>query len=259
MRYLMLASCALVLLATSAVQGTVVVITSDEFSLGYGATETSGNAWTTSETSGANTATTLGDFSFEPAPYALNYSQRGPTFPGRVLTDGTETSRCAWVNPAFTIPVVAKYNGAAPADASATPDYHLVIDITSLNIYSNYTAATGTPTTLAWEEVTAGHTQTSPSLALPEVGGAIKLASNYAHLVWDAGDYSASLAGLNDAVTRTFDVSSPGDEDNRAVEGFEVIGRVSLVYNNAVPEPSALVLLGLGLFGLLAYAWRKRK
>ena len=26
-----------------------------------------------------------------------------------------------------------------------------------------------------------------------------------------------------------------------------------------VPEPSTLALLGCGLFGLLAYAWRKRK
>ena len=28
---------------------------------------------------------------------------------------------------------------------------------------------------------------------------------------------------------------------------------------SAVPEPSTFVLLGTGLFGLLAYAWRKRK
>jgi hypothetical protein len=34
------------------------------------------------------------------------------------------------------------------------------------------------------------------------------------------------------------------------------IGRVNF---SAVPEPGTLVLLGAGLFGLLCYAWRKRK
>ena len=34
----------------------------------------------------------------------------------------------------------------------------------------------------------------------------------------------------------------------------------STVYaDGQIPEPSTLVLLTVGLFGLLAYAWRKRK
>jgi len=36
------------------------------------------------------------------------------------------------------------------------------------------------------------------------------------------------------------------------------VDNVSLTFTPA-PEPSALVLLAMGLFGLLAYAWRKRK
>ena len=32
-----------------------------------------------------------------------------------------------------------------------------------------------------------------------------------------------------------------------------------LVFHDAVPEPSAVVLLSMGLISLLAYAWRKRK
>ena len=37
------------------------------------------------------------------------------------------------------------------------------------------------------------------------------------------------------------------------------IGAEDCSFTTVVPEPSTLALLGCGLFGLLAYAWRKRK
>jgi hypothetical protein len=37
------------------------------------------------------------------------------------------------------------------------------------------------------------------------------------------------------------------------------VGLGKVRFETATPEPSAIVLLGIGLIGLLAYAWRKRK
>ena len=39
----------------------------------------------------------------------------------------------------------------------------------------------------------------------------------------------------------------------------EFDGQGGVASIDAIPEPSAIVLLAMGLFGLLAYAWRKRK
>jgi len=245
------------LFVASVTQGATIV--SSDFSLGYGASTNVSPVWTTSETSGANTATTIGDFSFQPAPVTARYSDKGVTFPSRVLTDGTTISMSGWITPEFTVPIVAKYNGAAPADASSTPDYHLVVDITKISMYGGYFTQAGTPTSMAWDEVTPGHSQSSSSVAFAAAATSLQTASQYTQLVWDAGEYSMSLSGLNDTVTRTFDIASPGvDYDNRFCDGLEIEGRVSLVYNS-VPEPSAIILAVVGLVGLLAYAWRKRK
>jgi hypothetical protein len=52
-----------------------------------------------------------------------------------------------------------------------------------------------------------------------------------------------------------------GDGTSASQFGFSVTGAVVTEQFSVtkVPEPSTLALLGCGLFGLLAYAWRKRK
>ena len=55
---------------------------------------------------------------------------------------------------------------------------------------------------------------------------------------------------------------SPLDEANGAADGsfFSISKTDGNVYLNYVaPEPSTLVLLGIGTISLLTYGWRKRK
>ena len=39
----------------------------------------------------------------------------------------------------------------------------------------------------------------------------------------------------------------------------DATGQINYIYTPAVPEPHMLVLLGMAGFGLLAYAWRRRR
>lgn len=228
------------------------VITSSSFSLGFGFSRDSGSSWNTDETAGVNTPTTIGDFSFTPAPTGPRWSGSGATFVNRVLADGTDGDVSAYIDDApFALPITASYNGAAPTDADGVPNYKLRVEISSISIYAGAHPSSSLHE-IAWDETTPGHAATSPALALTPSTNYNEVAA-YGHLVWDPDDFDVPLASLNDSTVRTFDIL--GGNGLRYGDGIEVTGTVSLVYDAVVPEPASLVLLALG--GVVAFIPRR--
>lgn len=231
-------SLGLVVLASSASGAT---ITSTDFSFAYGWVNSVG--WTTSENAGTTSPTTQGNFTLSPAVGAgTAISNTGVTFLSRTLGNNVASAGAAYndeTNP-FTVNIAGSYNGGAPGDASGTPNYQIQIEITSISIYGvNLGGAAGN--TLAFDETTAGHAQTSPST--PLIAGDWRVAADYAQLDWDPSDYSTVLGALNDSFTRTITIL-PISGDLRALDGLEIDGRVHLIYD-AVPEPSGMLLISL--------------
>jgi hypothetical protein len=238
----------LVLVVVRAANGASIV--SAPFSLGFG--YSASQVFDTTETAAANTPTTIGAFSFNAAPVSDRWSSHGVTFVNRVLADGPpDGDYSANIDtPAFTLPVTAKYNGPAPSDASATPNYQLRLELSEVSIYAGAYPSSSLQS-LAWDEVTPGHLATSSSVALPN--GDWASASAYTQVAWDPGDYNLPLAGLNGAVTRTFDIL--GGNGLRYGDGIELVGSVSLIYD-AVPEPTSFGFVGLAAALTVLRRWK---
>jgi hypothetical protein len=75
--------------------------------------------------------------------------------------------------------------------------------------------------------------------------------------------YAASAAGVPGVLVGQTPVFRGDIWDASALPGdsFNTLGMYmpALILQKAVPEPSTIMLAAIGLFGLVAYAWRKRK
>jgi hypothetical protein len=226
-------------------------INSAPFSFGYGFNS---ETWNDSETSGSNTLTTLGGFTFTPAVGGTKNSNTGPTFGGRVLTDGgnDQGGRAA----TFTLDITGAYTGGTPGDAAVDPDYQIKLHITQLSIFGASFYNSGDPNTVAlnFAETTPDHGASQASQVLPNSGGSMHLAASYAQVVWDPADFFSAIDTVTQ--TRSFILQS-SDSTWENLEGLEIFGYVELSYI-AIPEPTGLSLAGMAFLGLAALRRRMK-
>lgn len=226
-------------------------IDSADFSFGFGANVNSATqCWALQPVNIPATGYTQGDFTFTPVPVGSKFSGNGAWFNGRVLRNGAADGVSG--DGTFSMPITAAYTGSVPTDAT---NIQLELEITNVSVYG--AQWTGAAASLAWTEVGVG-TSSPVALKSPALSvlADIRTAANYTQVAWDPSDAYVSLATAATPVTRTFNLGNAW----APVDGIEVMGRVHLSYDVAsVPEPGTLLLAATGLFGLLAYAWRKQK
>ena len=160
--------------------------------------------------------------------------------------------------------------GSASAQANfATQSVGSVVHMeTMLNIGETSTAAGSAAGQIlggAWPiNIVAGLNGCGHSVLAYSVSGWIDTGLSYEvdtwqkwQIDWTVGDSTFALA-VDEATAPSVAVDTSGGYVTLSSFWFGS-GEGSTIYIDAVPEPSAFVSLTLGLFGLLAYAWRKRK
>ena len=76
------------------------------------------------------------------------------------------------------------------------------------------------------------------------------------------GGFRAANVANGASTGLAYSVGTVHDRDNNALvfsTGLDRVFHLDMLAGPAVPEPSTIALIGTGLIGLLAYAWRKRK
>jgi len=230
------------------------IITSGNFSLGYGYNKLAEAGTVVSWNGLENTdprfinVNTLGDFSLVPTLTGITYTAGGTAFTDRELVNGGSEAQSAYIT---TMSLAGTWAGTKPADAAADPNYRITINITGIKIWA-YGYEAPQPRTLVLRETTPGYTQDYATFTPPFVNTSMYNPGPWTQNTWDtlSNNYTTSgtsstrslWLGPNDLVHA--DLDAPMD-------GLEIYGNVVLTYD-VIPEPTGLLLLGTGTLLVLA-------
>lgn len=227
------------------------VITSSNFSFGYGANADNPNTWTLQAPS---SNTIIGNFTFAPAVTGTIHSASGPAFTNRVLTTtasgNTYSGRNSGPSGKFGVTINASWSGSLNAiePGLQLEDVRLTLVITEIRIYGLQYKNETYDYKLAFEETTAGFLGSSAQVTLNKIpnngdANSIRPASAYTLLSWSPDD--AYFDGVTNG-SRSFmlDLTGAPTDGFATIDGFEVFGYVEV---SAIPEPSVVGLLTLGL------------
>ncbi|MCC7193517.1 MAG: PEP-CTERM sorting domain-containing protein [Phycisphaeraceae bacterium] len=232
-----------------------IVNNSSSFDVAYGATS---SGWNATETSSSNTPTgavngtpfTLGDFSITvTASGATPFSSQAVTFFNRVLAG--DLGGADMYNNTFSVTVT--YNGPAGPLGTTPGSEQVTLSIDSISIYGMRYTAFGPATTMNWEETTAGHTGTGPTVTVQNSTAETNPAA-FTNIAWTTATDLTALGSTGTTITRAFQIppgaaGSPGDPSFNPFDGFVVQGTANFSYD--IPEPASLGLLALGAAALL--------
>jgi hypothetical protein len=169
----------------------------------------------------------------------------------------------------FTSGSISPWQGAGVAAATSSPDGHDMEILGANEAYYDMTSVTLSP----GQQYDISYMAASPN-ASATGPLTVRVWGNDGHTSFPVADEQATVALLNSGwatYTYTWTVPASGLASGGFPEiTFDGAGATTAIYavdkvafglhgTLGVPEPGTLVLVATGLFGLLAYAWRKQK
>jgi hypothetical protein len=211
----------------------------------FGSTNPSNSVWTYEwASSSAHGLDNLLDDKYEKAS--------GVTGPNQLMS---------WTQQGVTDPCVVKNFTSSPI---TIPEWGVTVYPDKLFMYSGYASTSGQASVVKFTAPADGEYSVEASFLASLAGDNIRVMKNMTTLgngtmlmqgSLDNGSslpYSAVLS-LSEGDTIAF-CNAPGYPHNWESGGIDFAAAVTLV-----PEPTSIIMMVSGIFGLLAYAWRKRK
>jgi len=214
-------------MATLSMGGQIV---SDDFSVALGANSVTHPVWSV-EGNESDSVSPGPSFALSVDLEGEALSPSGPTFLNKRLENISGTGVVARAGK-FVANISGKYTGPVPSDAANPPNFRIQVNVTSISVYAAVLGDESASTyMLNFNEVTAGQEQSQEGQSVELRSESFSNLSNYIHLVWAPKSWSSTVGEIDQEQGRIFDLTE-SEPNSIAIDGFEVIGNIVLLYDS---------------------------